>query len=75
MLSSRTFHKQTRRPFRTLALYALPSLVTSVAALPMALFVPALYADELALPLAAVGAAIAASRLLDVIDVDTLASG
>ena len=47
--------------------YALPSLVTSVAALPMALFVPAFYADELGLPLAAVGAAIAASRLLDVV--------
>ena len=48
-------------------LYALPSLVTSVAALPMALFVPAYYADELGLPLAAVGAAVAASRLLDVV--------
>jgi GPH family glycoside/pentoside/hexuronide:cation symporter len=47
--------------------YAVPSLVTSVAALPMALFVPAFYADELGLPLAAVGAAIAASRLLDVV--------
>jgi Na+/melibiose symporter-like transporter len=33
----------------------------------MALFVPAYYADELGLPLAAVGAAIAASRLLDVV--------
>ncbi|ESQ14745.1 MAG: MFS transporter [Thiohalocapsa sp. PB-PSB1] len=42
-------------------------MVTSVAALPMALFVPAFYADELGLPLAAVGAAIAASRLLDVV--------
>jgi Na+/melibiose symporter-like transporter len=35
--------------------YSLPSLVTSVAALPMALFIPAFYADELGLPLAAVG--------------------
>jgi GPH family glycoside/pentoside/hexuronide:cation symporter len=52
---------------RMLLLYALPSLVTSVAALPMALFVPAFYADELMLPLAAVGLAIAASRLLDVV--------
>ena len=67
MRSSRTFHKQTRLPLRTLLLYALPSLMTSVAALPMALFVPAFYADELGLPLAAVGAAIAASRLLDVV--------
>jgi Na+/melibiose symporter-like transporter len=57
----------TRLPRRTLVLYGLPSLVTAVAALPMALFVPSYYADELGLPLAAVGAAIAASRLLDVV--------
>jgi GPH family glycoside/pentoside/hexuronide:cation symporter len=54
-------------PVSALFLYALPSLMTSVAALPMALFVPAFYADELGLPLAAVGVAIAASRLLDVV--------
>ncbi|MGB5832172.1 MAG: MFS transporter, partial [Thiohalocapsa sp.] len=54
-------------PRRMLFFYALPSLMTSVAALPMALFVPAFYADELGLPLAAVGVAIAASRLLDVV--------
>jgi Na+/melibiose symporter-like transporter len=59
--------KPNRLPRPTLVLYALPSLVTAVAALPMALFVPAYYADELGLPLAAVGAAIAASRLLDVV--------
>ena len=59
--------KPSRLPGPTLVLYALPSLVTSVAALPMALFVPSYYADELGLPLAAVGAAIAASRLLDVV--------
>lgn len=47
--------------------YSAPSLVTSVAALPMALFVPAYYADDLGVPLAAVGAAIAFSRLLDVV--------
>lgn len=47
--------------------YSLPSLVTSVTALPMALFVPAFYADDLGMPLAAVGAAIALSRLLDVV--------
>jgi GPH family glycoside/pentoside/hexuronide:cation symporter len=50
-----------------LAAYSAPALVTSVAALPMALFVPAFYADELGVPLAAVGAAIAVSRLLDVV--------
>ncbi len=47
--------------------YSLPSLVTSVALLPMVLFVPAFYADELGVPLFAVGVAIAASRLLDVV--------
>lgn len=53
-------------PLRLVA-YSAPALVTSVAALPMALFVPAFYADELGVPLAAVGGAIAASRLLDVV--------
>lgn len=47
--------------------YSAPSLMTSVAALPMTLFVPAFYADDLGVPLAAVGGAIALSRLLDVI--------
>ncbi len=47
--------------------YSLPSLATSITALPMALFVPAFYADDLGLPLAAVGTAIALSRVLDVI--------
>jgi len=67
MRSSATFRKPGRLRLGCLVPYALPSLVTSVAALPMALFVPAFYADELGLPLAAVGAAIAASRLLDVV--------
>ncbi len=52
---------------RRLIAYAAPSLVTSVAALPMALFVPAFYSDDLGVPLAAVGTAIALSRLLDVV--------
>lgn len=47
--------------------YSAPSLVTAVAALPMTLFVPAFYADDLGVPLAAVGLAIAGSRLLDVV--------
>ncbi|MDJ0786138.1 MAG: MFS transporter [Myxococcota bacterium] len=50
-----------------IVLYALPSLLSSVAALPLALFVPAFYADDLGVPLAAVGVAIAASRLLDLV--------
>jgi len=47
--------------------YSLPALMTSVTALPMALFVPAFYASDLGVPLAAVGTAIALSRLLDVV--------
>ena len=47
--------------------YSAPSLATSVAALPMVLFVPAFYSDDLGVPLAAVGGAIAVSRLLDVV--------
>ncbi len=39
----------------------------AVVALPLALFVPSFYADELALPLATVGYAIAASRVLDIL--------
>ena len=56
-----------RHPPLRLITYALPSLVSSVAALPLVLFVPAFYADDLGVPLAAVGFAIAASRLLDVV--------
>lgn len=67
MGASPRFDKDARTRLRWILLYALPSLVTSVAALPMALLVPAFYAEELGLPLAAVGAAIAASRLLDVV--------
>jgi GPH family glycoside/pentoside/hexuronide:cation symporter len=52
---------------RTIVLYALPNASYSVAALPLALFVPAFYADDLGLPLAQVGLAIALSRLLDVV--------
>ena len=54
-------------PAARIVFYALPSLVSSVAALPVVLFVPAFYADDLGVPLAAVGIALAASRLLDVI--------
>ena len=57
----------TPLPRRTLICYALPELTQAVVTLPMALFVPAFYADDLGLPLAGVGTAIAASRLLDVV--------
>jgi Na+/melibiose symporter-like transporter len=60
-------HPEARLGSLRIVLYALPSLVSSVAALPLALFVPAFYADDLGVPLAAVGLAIAASRLLDVV--------
>jgi GPH family glycoside/pentoside/hexuronide:cation symporter len=49
-----------------MALYGLPHLIHSMVVLPLVLFVPSYYADDLGLPLASVGAAIAASRLLDI---------
>lgn len=52
---------------KTMILYGLPHLTHAVVTLPMALFIPAFYADDLALPLASVGVAIAASRVVDVI--------
>jgi len=53
-------------PRKAMIYYGLPHLTHAVVTLPMALFIPAFYADDMALPLAGVGAAIAASRLLDV---------
>lgn len=50
-----------------IVIYALPYMSYAVVALPLALFVPSFYADELALPLATVGYAMAASRVLDVL--------
>jgi hypothetical protein len=50
MRSTMPFRKPARLRLGCLVPYALPYLVTSVAALPMALFVPAFYADELGLP-------------------------
>lgn len=57
------------RPLRrgTMICYALPHMTHAIVALPLALFIPSYYADELALPMASVGLAIALSRLLDVI--------
>ncbi len=52
-------------PRRYMVYYGLPHLTHAVVTLPMALFIPAFYADDLGLPLAGVGAAIAASRILD----------
>ena len=46
--------------------YAGPNIFLSVVALPLALFIPSFYSDDLGLPLAGVGFALAASRLLDV---------
>ncbi|MGH8591604.1 MAG: MFS transporter, partial [Gammaproteobacteria bacterium] len=54
-------------PLSAIVLYALPYLSYAVVALPLALFVPSFYADELGLPLAIVGYAIAASRVLDIL--------
>ena len=47
-------------------LYALPNLPTSVVGLPLALYLPRFYSQELALDLAAVGLVIAACRITDV---------
>lgn len=47
--------------------YGLPHLTHTIVVLPLALFIPSFYADELGLPMASVGLAIAASRLLDII--------
>ena len=57
----------TRLSARQLVLYSLPALASAVAALPIVLFIPAYYADDLGVPLATVGIAIAASRLFDVV--------
>ncbi|MGH8565465.1 MAG: MFS transporter [Gammaproteobacteria bacterium] len=54
-------------PLSAIVLYALPYMSYAVVALPLALFVPSFYADELGLPLATVGYAIAASRVLDIL--------
>jgi GPH family glycoside/pentoside/hexuronide:cation symporter len=51
---------------KIMALYGLPHLLHSMVVLPLVLFVPSYYADDLGLPLASVGAAIAASRFLDI---------
>ncbi|MCB1686799.1 MAG: MFS transporter, partial [Pseudomonadales bacterium] len=50
-----------------IALYGLVNLPTSVVGLPIALYIPAFYSQNLGLSLAAVGALIALSRLTDVI--------
>ncbi|MGR9072735.1 MAG: MFS transporter [Gammaproteobacteria bacterium] len=54
-------------PRRLMVYYGLPHLTHAIVALPLALFIPSYYADELGLPMAGVGLAIAASRLLDVV--------
>lgn len=58
---------ETALPSSALIIYGLPYLSYAVAFQPLALYVPAFYSDDLALPLAGVGLAIAASRLLDVV--------
>lgn len=49
-----------------MALYGLMNLPTSIVGLPIALYIPAFYSQNLGLSLAAVGALIALSRLTDV---------
>ncbi len=50
-----------------LALYGAVNLPTSVVGLPIALYIPAFYSENLGLSLVAVGALIALSRLTDVV--------
>lgn len=52
---------------RIMALYGLPHLTHSMVLLPLVLFIPSYYADDMALPLASVGTAIALSRIIDVL--------
>ncbi|NOU20767.1 MAG: hypothetical protein HOO93_03090, partial [Methyloglobulus sp.] len=47
---------------KLMALYGLPHLTHSMVILPLVLFIPSFYADDLGLPLASVGMAIAVSR-------------
>ena len=51
---------------RIMAFYGLPHLTHAIVILPMVLFIPSFYADDLGLPLASVGLVIALSRLLDI---------
>lgn len=51
---------------KMMALYGMPHLTHSMVLLPLVLFIPSYYADDLALPLVSVGMAITMSRLLDV---------
>lgn len=55
-----------------MALYGLVNLPTSIVGLPIALYIPAFYSQNLGLSLAAVGALIALSRLTDVITDPTI---
>ncbi len=50
-----------------MALYGLVNLPTSIVGLPIALYIPAFYSQNLGLSLAAVGALIALSRITDVV--------
>ena len=59
----------SRRPIgrARMALYGAVNLPTSVVGLPIAIYIPAFYSENLGLSLAAVGALIALSRLTDVV--------
>lgn len=54
-------------PNKTMALYGLPHMTHSMVLLPLVLFIPSYYADDLGLPLASVGLVIALARLFDVV--------
>ena len=56
-----------RLPLVRLVAYGLPALPAAALGLPLYIFLPTFYAAELGLPLAAVGAALLAARLWDVV--------
>lgn len=60
---------ESNRPLHraTMMFYSLPQLTLALVLLPTTMLIPSFYSDDLELPLASVGLALAVSRILDVI--------
>lgn len=65
-MQTRTLADGRPLSWRLMMFYGFPDLTHAVVALPMALFIPSYYADELGLPMAQVGLVLAASRVVDI---------
>lgn len=65
-MQAKTLSEERPLPRKLMIFYAFPHLTHAIVSLPMALFIPSYYADELALPMAQVGIALAVSRVLDI---------